>query len=425
MKAENLEKTVELRHELHRQPDLPLKESGTIRILQRFLRENTSLEIVDCDSWFYAVKPGRAPRAPKIAFRADMDALPIDETGMCASSSQADGKPAEADRPVWFYHASEKPGISHKCGHDGHSAALCGLALELEGREIDRTVYFIFQKGEEVGGGGAACSELLREEGIKEVYAFHNRDGFPEGAVVYRRGLTQPASEGLDIRFTGKKAHASAPETGRNPAGAVARTALVAERLNRSDGMREGAVEIGEAAELRGAEEPSEAETEEPVNPAIAHQPLAFCTIVGMTAGSGDFGIAAGEGSLQVTLRAEREADMLEMERQILACAKEQAEKGGLEMSFSRKDVFPETRNTEAGVERVLRAAASLKMPIVESKEIWRPSEDFGYYLKVSEGAMFYVGSGEKWPALHTIEYDFNDRILGTAVDMFEELVVR
>ena len=397
MKAENLEKIVELRHELHRHPDLSLKESGTIAILKRFLKENTSLEIVDRDGWFYAVKPGRDPRAPKIAFRADMDALPIDESG---------GR--EADRPAWLAHASVNPGISHKCGHDGHSAALCGLALEFEGRELDRTVYFIFQKGEEIGAGGAEAAELLKEEGISEVYAYHNRSGFPEGAIVCRRGLTQPASEGLDIRFVGKKAHASAPETGRNPAGAVARTALVAERLNRSDGMREG---DRESAAMAAEGRPADTE--------ISGRPLTLCTIVGMSAGNGDFGIAAGEGRLQVTLRAENEADMLTMEREILDCAKEEAEAGGLEMSFSRKDVFPETRNTEASVERVLSAAASLRKTIIDSPELWRPSEDFGYYLKVCDGAMFYVGSGEDWPPLHTVEYDFNDRILESAVGMF------
>lgn len=54
---------------------------------------------------------------------------------------------------------------------------------------------------------------------------------------------------------------------------------------------------------------------------------------------------------------------------------------------------------------------------------MWRASEDFGWYLKECPGAMVYIGNGEKYPALHTEEYDFNDRILETAVDLFLELV--
>ena len=108
MKAENLEKIIELRHRLHREPELSGKETGTIRMLSTFLRENTSLEVISRDGWFYAVKHGSS-ETPPIAFRADMDALPMDEG---------------TDLP----YASINPGIAHKCGHDGHSAALCGLA---------------------------------------------------------------------------------------------------------------------------------------------------------------------------------------------------------------------------------------------------------------------------------------------------------
>ena len=58
-------------------------------------------------------------------------------------------------------------------------------------------------------------------------------------------------------------------------------------------------------------------------------------------------------------------------------------------------------------------------MSCVPMEEMWRASEDFGHYLKKGEGAMFYIGNGEKWPALHTAEYDFNDRILERVVDLF------
>ena len=56
---------------------------------------------------------------------------------------------------------------------------------------------------------------------------------------------------------------------------------------------------------------------------------------------------------------------------------------------------------------------------------MWRASEDFGHYLKKCSGAMFYIGNGEQWPALHTGEYDFNDRILETAAGMFLQLALK
>ena len=87
MQSENLQKIVELRHFLHRNAELSLHEAETGRILRDFLRRNTSLEIVERDGWFYAVKQGAkaadtadtAVTADAIAFRADMDALPIEE----------------------------------------------------------------------------------------------------------------------------------------------------------------------------------------------------------------------------------------------------------------------------------------------------------------------------------------------------------
>ncbi len=51
-----------------------------------------------------------------------------------------------------------------------------------------------------------------------------------------------------------------------------------------------------------------------------------------------------------------------------------------------------------------------------------RASEDFGWYMKQIPGAIFYVGNGEDYPAIHTGTYDFNDNILSTAVDMFTRI---
>lgn len=367
MDANDLKKIKELRHQLHRSAELSLREKNTICILQAFIREHTSLKIFDREGWFYAVKQGLSSMPP-LAFRAEMDALPMEEG---------------IDLP----YASDNPDTAHKCGHDGHMAALCGLALELDRTVPERPVYLIFQPGEEIGQGGAACAELIREKGITEIFAFHNRSGFPEKSIVYRRGLTQPASEGLIIRMEGKTSHASEPEEGKNPSAAIAELALYSQHL---------------ASQIQNE--------------------LAMCTIVGMRSGTDDFGISAGEGHICFTLRAERETVMHQMAQMLQKHAKKLAEQDSLRTGFEIRDYFPETSNHDSAIERVIKAALALDLCTIEAEEVWRGSEDFGYYLKECSGAIFYIGNGEDYPAIHTSPYDFNDEILETAVDMFKTL---
>lgn len=68
-------------------------------------------------------------------------------------------------------------------------------------------------------------------------------------------------------------------------------------------------------------------------------------------------------------------------------------------------------------------AAEKLHLPVVELTEPLRASEDFGYYTKECPGAMFYLGNGEDYPALHTPEYDFRDELLELAVNIFRKLI--
>ena len=378
MKKENLRKITDLRHELHMYPELSMQERETAERIKRFLTDSTHFLIVDRGDWFYAFKEGRNP-GQKIAFRADMDALPIAEDGAL---------PIAEDDTLSY--RSRNAGVSHKCGHDGHCAALCGLALELDAKETDSDIYLIFQPGEETGSGALFCRELIREEGITEIFAFHNLGGFPEGSVVYRRGLTQPASEGLRILFEGKASHASAPEEGMNPSGVIARVILRAEELARdqSDGML-------------------------------------LCTITGVSLGTGDFGISPGDGEICMTLRAEKEDRMKYLERQIISYAEEEAKRFGLRISHSIHDYFPETRNDERCLETAIRTASDLGMNVIPMEDMWRASEDFGWYLKECPGAIIYVGNGEDYPPLHTVGYDFNDRILENAVDLFTALALK
>ncbi|MBR2743391.1 MAG: amidohydrolase [Clostridia bacterium] len=363
-----LKKITELRRALHKHPELSMHEKNTMETLRRFISGNTSLEIIDRGDWFYAYKQGADASAPSAAFRTDTDALPMRE---------APGLP----------YASVNEGAAHKCGHDGHCAAMCAVALMLDAASVKRDVYLIFQHAEETGQGGAVCSNLIREKNIGEVYAFHNLSGYPEGHILLRRGLTQPSSEGLTLKLTGRPSHASAPECGINPAMAISRVALYSQAL-----MNE------------------------------AHEGAFMCTVVGISAGRGDFGVSPGYGELKITLRAELEHELKAGEEALIQYAREEAEREGLIFESVVSDYFPETKNDPSCADRVARAAKKLGLPVTVMEKMWLASEDFGYYLKECPGAIFYIGNGEDYPPLHTEEYDFNDNLIPLAADIFFEL---
>lgn len=369
MQEKNYHLAVALRHELHSHPELSMNEHWTKHRLMDFIREHTSLEVVDRGHWFYALhRVGEA--CPSVVFRADMDAIPVEEA------------------PDLVPYASRCPGIGHKCGHDGHSAALASLALELDKSDVQKNVYLLFQHAEEIGRGAEECVSLLREENISEIYAFHNMPGYPFGAVAVLEETAQFASTGMILSFTGLKSHASYPEDGRNPAFAIG------EILTQLPSMT--------AADLwRG---------------------LTLATVIQVAVGERAFGTSAGQGELLLTVRGEFEEEMDSLCQKLTALAQQKAEKYGLSLAVSYEDRFPETRNHPKSVEKVRLAAQQLGIPLAEMTEKFRASEDFGYYTKEVPGAIFYLGSGDA-PPLHTTAFDFPDELIKPAVDLFLQLL--
>ena len=372
MKKEHLDKVISLRHELHQHPELSLQETWTKQHLMEFLRKNTDHEIVDRGRWFYAVCRGTDSGRALMAFRADFDAIAVQET---------------CELP----YVSEIPGVGHKCGHDGHSSALCGLALELAEHKPLQDTYLIFQHGEEIGQGGEECSRLISEKGIKQIYAFHNRSGYEKQTIVYSRDLTQCASRGLTIMLTGTPAHASQPENGINPAVTVADIIRFSQEL---------------------------------VNSGCFTQ-MVLCTIIHAQIGEKNFGIAASKAEVSMTLRANVEEELDLFEQKLREYAEGLAKERSLSIAFSISDPFPETRNDPMAVERVLSAAKKCHFETLEMKEPWRASEDFGYYTKLCSGALVYIGNGMDHPEVHTSEYDFCDEIIPTGVDLFVTLATQ
>ena len=152
-----LDQIIALRAQLHACAEVSGREVVTKHTLLTFLREHTSLELHELAGGFYAAHREPEGTKPTVALRADYDAL-----------------------------ATPEGGAAHLCGHDGHAAALCGVALMLEGQSIGHSVFLLFQGTEETGAGAALCCELFDREKVDEIYGAHNLPGFPFGAVLTR-----------------------------------------------------------------------------------------------------------------------------------------------------------------------------------------------------------------------------------------------
>lgn len=368
MEKKNLELVKQLRHELHQHPELSNQEIWTKQYLIDFLKTHTKLEIVDKGLWFYAIY--RAGEEKKnIAFRADFDALPIPET---------------MDIP----HASRFPGISHKCGHDGHAACLAGFALEIDQMGADKNIFFLFQHAEETGDGAAQCATFIEENNIAEIFAYHNMSGMALKSVNVIDGTAHCASKGMTIHMEGSPAHASQPEDGANPSFAIAKV-------------------INAIPDLISPEN---------------NEGMVLCTVVQVDIGERAFGMSASKGDLLLTIRALYEAELDKLQKNLEDLALSQAKTYGLKVSFAYNDIFPETINHKESTDKIRKVCQDKGLQLVEMAEAFRASEDFGHYLKETNGAICYIGNGEDYSQIHTFEYDFPDEIIETAVELFKGL---
>lgn len=359
MKQQALKQLYDLRKQLHNCPEASGKEIKTQKILKDFISTYTTLKIVEQDKWFYCIYESKKKEKATIAFRADMDGV-----------STPDGF------------------IAHRCGHDGHSTVLAGLALQLEEKQPNRDVVLIFQFGEETGEGAIECKKALHETKAEEVYGFHNIPGFPLGSILLRENTFACASKGMIIHVTGKPSHAAYPEAGVNPAYAIG------ELITSLPHMLE-------KSQYKG---------------------MVLCTIIKVAVGDDAFGVSASEGEILLTIRGQYEADLEKLQERLELFIKNVSKKVGLQYSISYREQFPETRNDSTCVQKVKKASQDLDYQILFPNEPFRWSEDFGNYLKETKGAFFGIGDGEEYAQLHTEQFEFPDAIIEKAVTVFEKI---
>lgn len=185
------------RRDFHAHPEIGLEEHRTARAIAARLEEFEIPTVRGVGgTGVVGVIEGRRGPGPRLALRADMDALPLTEVG--------EGRP----------HASRVAGTAHACGHDGHMAIALGAARYLSReRNFAGTATLIFQPGEE-GRGGAArmvADGLFERFPVDAVFGLHVWPELPKGEIAVHRGPVMASCDSLTITVRGRGGHAAAP----------------------------------------------------------------------------------------------------------------------------------------------------------------------------------------------------------------------
>lgn len=362
---------VAFRRELHRFPEVSGEEEETAGRVVGFLDETRPDRVLrDLGGHGVAVVYDSGEPGPTVMFRAELDALPIEEL------SQAP-------------HRSQVPGKSHMCGHDGHTTILAALGRRFGRRRPARgRVVLMFQPAEETGAGAAGVVADPRYAEIAPDFAFslHNLPGTPLGHVRLKDGVVNCASRGMRIVLCGKTAHSSMPETGTSPMRAISRL-------------------MPALAGLGGGRFDDDA--------------FAMVTVTHASMGEAVFGIAPGRGEVWATLRTRLDERMAGLVSTAESLARRIAADEGLTCDIDYHEIFVASMNDPKAV-HLLRAALDAEKISHDEEELpMRASEDFGRFGQTAKSAMLFLGSGEHHPALHNPDYDFPDDLIPIGARIF------
>lgn len=364
------------RRDFHQYPELGFDEHRTSKIIGEALKEmglapqmNVGKTGVTADLTF--------GEGPTIALRADMDALPMQETSGLDFSSKHDG-------------------VMHACGHDGHMAMLLGAAkvLTQNGDSFNGTVRFIFQPAEEGAGGARYMIEDGCLDGVDEIYGIHVWNYQPVGEVGITDGPVLAAADMFEIKIKGIGGHGAAPQ-------GTIDAVVVASHL----------VQALQTIVSRNT------------------NPLESTVVtIGTINGGHNFNIIADEVTLSGTARAYTEENRNLIKTRMAEIIDGVSKTFGAEISFDYEDGYPPTINHTDPANKVLKAAERVVGEKAGMPYLSMGGEDFSYYLQKIPGCFFFVGSAPNDQKLfetphHCSHFTMDERALLVGPSIYLNLV--
>ena len=367
---------IDWRRDFHQYPELGFDEHRTSKIIGEALKEmglapqmNVGKTGVTADLTF--------GEGPTIALRADMDALPMQETSGLDFSSKHDG-------------------VMHACGHDGHMAMLLGAAkvLTQNGDSFNGTVRFIFQPAEEGAGGARYMIEDGCLDGVDEIYGIHVWNYQPVGEVGITDGPVLAAADMFEIKIKGIGGHGAAPQ-------GTIDAVVVASHL----------VQALQTIVSRNT------------------NPLESTVVtIGTISGGHNFNIIADKVTLSGTARAYTEENRNLIKTRMAEIIDGVAKTFAAEISFYYEDGYPPTINHTDPANKVLKAAERVVGEKAGMPYLSMGGEDFSYYLQKIPGCFFFVGSAPNDQKLfetphHCSHFTMDERALLVGPSIYLNLV--
>ena len=367
---------VALRRDIHQHPELGLQEFRTSALVAEKLQ-----------SWGYTVHTGiavtgvvaqlrKGSGSKRLGLRADMDALPIQESNSLG-------------------YASRHTGVMHACGHDGHTAMLLAAAKHIAMHlDFSGTLNLIFQPAEEHPGG----ARLMIEAGLFEkfpcdaVFAMHNMPGVPAGHMVFIDGPAMASSDDVSITLTGVGGHGAMPHKAVDCIVAASSVVMALQTI---------------------------------VSRNVDPQQTAVLTVGSFTAGKANNVIPAS-AQLELSVRAlDRQVRDLS-EARIRSLVAAQATSFGVVAHIDYRRDYPVLVNTpqETALARTVAQQLLGHDNVTAHGKPLTGSEDFAFMLERCPGSYLFIGNGagEGTCSVHNPGYDFNDAILPTGAAFWTQL---
>ncbi|MFY0616089.1 amidohydrolase [Shimia sp.] len=363
-----LEEVARWRRHLHAHPELSGEEAQTAAFVSRKLTEMGIAHETGIGGHGIVARLHRPGSNRSVGLRGDMDALPIVEAND-------------------FDHMSTRHGVMHACGHDGHTAALLGVAAVLNAAEDwQGTIHLIFQPAEENGTGAKAmiADGLFDRYPTERLFGWHNIPGWDAGTAAIHVGPSMAAGGDWRVSYNGVAGHAAAPHLTRDPITAighliVALNSIVPRNVDPADTV------VITSSMVRGG--------------VVSNQIPDSAELV---------------GTLRTFNEDVRRAVIARMGEVIEGTAATFGVKADYLINSTGKVICDTPEDSDLAVEAARAAGLSVSRDI----KPFMGGDDFAFLVETRPGAYIHIGNGPVVGEgkLHNAGYDFNDEVLGPAI---------